>query len=199
MTDSLSHQFIRSLDEPRDRLYTLALARESSPVKAEAALQKAVRTLFVAFAEDPSLDIPAALEKSFEPATPAAAPPVPAAMPADVWARLAAAIQIEAARTAAAHEGKLDAAGAPGKSAINPDSVLLNPDPLLAPKKTAVDDEGFDLSPSSRFVMAAGIAILIGIALTIYIVTRPTHPVAATLPATQAAATLPTSQPSIRP
>jgi hypothetical protein len=45
---------------------------------------------------------------------------------------------------------------------------------LLAPKKTGSPDdvEGFDLSPSFRFLLAGGIAIVLGVGLTIYLATR---------------------------
>ncbi len=92
-------------------------------------------------------------------------------MPADVWARLSAAIQIEAAKSTVG-------------SALNPNS-LLSPDPLLAPRRASIldDSEAFDLSPPSRFMLASAIAILIGIALTIYILTRPSPPPSTTQPA----------------
>jgi hypothetical protein len=175
MTDTLSYKFLHALEPVRDRLYALAAATESSPANAEVLLQKSTRTLFANFIEDPSLDVPTRLEKSLSPdAASPALPPPPAAMPADVWARLAAAVQVEAAKSNAS-------------LAINPDSVLLSPDPLLAPKKpgTGDDPDGFDLSSPSRFMLACIIALFIGITLTIYILTRPTthppiHPVATT-------------------
>jgi hypothetical protein len=150
------------LEAGRDRLYALALGREATPAKAEVLLQRSTRTLFARFIEDPALDVPAHLETllNLDPTLPSSAP-VP--MPADVWARLAAAVQVEAAKSNAS-------------LAINPDSVLLSPDPLLAPKRPGAGDEpdGFDLSSPSRFVLACVIAIFIGITLSIYILTRPT-------------------------
>jgi hypothetical protein len=97
-----------------------------------------------------------------------------------VWARLTAAIQVDAARSL-------------GSRAVNPDSVLLSPDPLLAPKKQAgPDDDAFDLSPPSRFLLATAIAVCVGIALTVYIVSRngtPSGPTTYPVPATAGAAT----------
>ena len=108
------------------------------------------------------------------------------AMPADVWARLSAAIQLEAARLTKS---------AGGVAALNPDSVLLSPDPLLAPKKSSWmdDSEAFDLSPPSRFMLASAIALMIGVALTIYILTRPPSPPA---PAVHGSAVSATSVPA---
>ena len=65
-------------------------------------------------------------------------------MPADVWARLAAAVQVEAAKSS-------------HSSALNPDSVLLRPDPMLAPKKAkAREADDFDLASPSRLFMLLG-------------------------------------------
>jgi hypothetical protein len=174
MTDTLSYKFIYALEPVRDRLYALAAAREASPAKAEARLQQSARTLFSRFIEDPALDVPTHLETLLTP-DPTLPPPTPTPMPADVWARLAAAVQVEAAKSNAS-------------LAINPDSVLLSPDPLLAPKKPGAGDEpdGFDLSSPSRFMLACVIALFIGITLTIYILTRPTtHPATQPSPSTQ--------------
>jgi hypothetical protein len=184
MTDTLSSKFILALEPARDHLYTLALAREQSPAKAEAALQKSVRTLFAGFVKDTSLNLPAAMEVTLappaSPLTPNPTPVAPEFMPADVWARLAAAIQLTAATSIPTT----------GTHALNPDSVLLSPDPLLAPKKPAPFDDD-DIPAPSRFLFASTVALLIGVALTIYILTRP----AARHPATRSAtepATLPT-------
>ncbi len=56
MTEPLSHKFMLALDASRDRVYSLALARESTPAKAESTLQKSARTLFIAYAQNPDLD-----------------------------------------------------------------------------------------------------------------------------------------------
>jgi hypothetical protein len=183
MTDTLSSKFILALEPARDHLYTLALAREQTPAKAESALQKSVRTLFPDFVKDSSLNLSAAMEVTLtppaSPLTANATPLTPQYMPADVWARLAAAIQLTAATSIPTT----------GTHALNPDSVLLSPDPLLAPKKPAPFDDD-DVPAPSRFLFASTIALVIGIALTIYILTRPaarrplTQP--ATISATQA-------------
>ena len=76
------------------------------------------------------------------------------AMPADTWARLAAAVQIEAARLGGAAE-----------------QSMLAYDPLLAPQKRSAPGEdpmeGLNLSPWSRFVIATAIVLIIGIVATI--------------------------------
>lgn len=174
MAETLSHRFIAALQGPRDRLYTLALAKTASSAAAEALLQERVRQLFAEVARDAVPDIPAALEKSLswaDPAAPSANVTLETPMPADVWSRIAAAIQIEAARSTNSH-------------ALNPDSVLLRPDPLLAPKKSSrgSGDDEFDLASPSRMILVLGGALLIGLVVTIFILTRPapqrpaTHP-----------------------
>jgi hypothetical protein len=194
---TLSHRFIAALDSQRDQVWAMATAptpeagTEGAAAqlavttgKIEATLHAAIREAFAAVEKDQAQDPWHAMQQALAargitspppaPAQPAgdasAAPVAPTAMPADVWARLVADVQVQAARSAHTR-------------AINPDSVLLSPDPLLAPRKiTAPDDaEGFDLSPSSRFMLAAVIAVIIGIGLTIYLLTRPT----AAPPATQ--------------
>jgi hypothetical protein len=86
-------------------------------------------------------------------------------MPADVWARLAAAVQIEAARST-------------NSKALNPDSVLLRPDPLLAPKKAAPrrESEPYELTSPSRLITAGVVMLLAGLIVTVYILTRPAAP-----------------------
>jgi hypothetical protein len=216
MTDTLSHKFITALDPHRDHLYSLALASVAaapaaqgiSPsalnARAEVALQSALRETFAHFEKDHLIDPAAEIEKSL-----AASPKIENRksgggkiendfMPADIWARLVAAVQVEAARSA-------------HSSAINPDSVLLSPDPLLAPKKSAADGDpdGLDLSPPSRFLLAGAIAILIAIILTIYLLTRPMNAPPAMRPAgsppqkspanTSAPATSPATAPATAP
>jgi hypothetical protein len=85
-------------------------------------------------------------------------------MPADAWARLAAAVQFEAASSA-------------HSDALHPDSVLLQPDPLLAPKKTKprTDDAPFDVASSSRLLTLLAIVVLTALLITLYILTRPAH------------------------
>jgi hypothetical protein len=180
---ALSNTFITDITERRDRLYGAAvrvvsaegqLTPAATAAKAEAALVKATRAAFAAYAQDQALDPVGAIEKELG----GAGAEMP--MPADVWARLTAAIQVDAARSL-------------GSRAVNPDSVLLSPDPLLAPKKQAgPDDDAFDLSPPSRFLLATAIAVCVGIALTVYIVSRngtPSGPTTYPVPATAGAAT----------
>jgi hypothetical protein len=181
---TLSHRFIAALDPQRDLLWAMATASATGGAqsaaqavatsnKLEATLHAAIREAFAAVEKDPAQDPWHEMEQALAargmtaptaqpPAAPDAPPVTPPAMPADVWARLVADVQVQAARSA-------------HTKAINPDSVLLSPDPLLAPRKMPVPDdtEGFDLSPSSRFVLAAVIAVIVAIALTIYLLTRP--------------------------
>ncbi len=98
MPEPLSHKFLLSLDASRDRVYSLALSKESTPAKAEAALQKCVRALFIDFTQNSDLDPVATLEQQLSPAPSPLPPPIP--MPADVSARLSAAVQLEAAKSA---------------------------------------------------------------------------------------------------
>jgi hypothetical protein len=176
---ALSHTFITAITEPRDRLYGAAvravsveaqLTPAAISAKAEAALAKATRATFAAYAQDQAVDPVGGIEKELG----AAGAGGEVAMPADVWARLTAAVQVDAARSL-------------GSRAVNPDSVLLSPDPLLAPKKQAgPDDDAFDLSPPSRFLLATAIAVCVGIALTVYIVSRngtPSGPTTYPVPA----------------
>jgi hypothetical protein len=135
-------------------------------------LQLAARELFVRFAREGLPDISGAMSeylagggKSSAKTSPAMAEPSAAStpfMPADVWARLAATVQLEAARSR-------------NEQALNPDSVLLRPDPLLAPKKSPVrrEKEDFDLSSPSRVILVACLAMVVGIVLTLWISTRP--------------------------
>ena len=176
--ETLSHKFIEALAGPRDRLYGLALAGAGTPAGAEAALQRTAREVFCEVARDVVVDVAAAMEKALTAAATAPAsavsPDVP--MPADVWARLAAAVQVEAARSSHAQ-------------ALNPDSVLLQPDPMLAPKKTRPrgDDAEFDVSSPARLMMLLGGAVLVGLVVTLYIMTRPGAPRAAPAPGVSSA------------
>ena len=194
MTQTLSHTFIEALAGPRDRLYGLALACTGSAAAAEAALQQKSRDLFAQVARGASPDIPSALEKAIANGRETASlpPPPDAPMPADVWARLAAAVQLEAARSS-------------HSQALNPDSVLLRPDPLLAPKITKPSEGGedFDVSSPSRMVFALGTVLLAGLLITVYIITRPppqrpaTHP-AAPASRSQPGASNPASMPALQ-
>ncbi len=168
--ETLSQKFLQALAPPRDAIYRLALLKSGTPGAAEAALQESARAVFRDFSGEKIRDIPAALEKSLSGvpaqtgAPPAAEqnPEAPGAvMPADVWARLSAAVQIEAASSA-------------DSRAINSDSVLLRPDPLLAPKKSKPrEEEDFDLTSPSRLFTLLGAVLLVGVLVTVYIMTRP--------------------------
>ena len=160
--ETLSHKFIEALAGPRDRLYGLALAGAGTPAGAEAALQRTAREVFCEVARDVVVDVAAAMEKAL---TAAAAPgaggaaavnAAEAPMPADVWARLAAAVQVE---------------------------------PMLAPKKTRPrgDDAEFDVSSPARLMMLLGGAVLVGLVVTLYIMTRPGAPRAAPAPGVSSA------------
>ena len=177
MTQTLSHTFIETLAGPRDRLYSLALACRGTPAAAEAALQQKTRELFSQVARGAVPDIPAALERAIMNGGPISSLPAPTEtpMPADVWARLAAAIQLEAAHSS-------------HSQALNPDSVLLRPDPLLVPKKTKPADTGedFDVSSPSRVVFALGTILVLALLITVYILTRPAPQRPATQPAAPA-------------
>ena len=178
MPETLSQKFIEALLVPRDRLYGLALVKGGSPGAAEAALVKAVRH---AMSGGKLGDPVAAVENELRHDVPAVAVPVAEGavlpevfMPADVWARVAAAVQMEAA--ASAHPQGLSA-----------DSDLLKPDPMLAPKKrkSRVDDEPFELGSPRRAILLIVVAIVLGIAVTAYVLTRPDSQRPATSPATQ--------------
>jgi hypothetical protein len=175
--ETLSQKFLEALAPPRDALYRLALLRAANAAGAEAVLRESACGVFREYAGEKVGDIPAAVEKLLTPAG-AAAPaadlaPEGTAMPADVWSRLAAAVQIEAARSS-------------NSRALNPDSVLLRPDPLLAPKKARPREaDDFDVSSPSRLLMLLGAALLIGIVVTAYIMTRPAAVPAASQPVTR--------------
>ena len=164
MADTLSNKFILALEPVRDHLYTVAVGATGNAAKAEAALQKGVRGVFAEFAKDSGMNVVGAMEKAVGggPAS-GGGTATQEFMPADVWARLAAAVQLTAAQVRPA-EG--------GTHALNPDSVLLSPDPLLAPKKPAPFEEG-DLPAPSRFMVTSVIAVVLGVVLSIYILTRP--------------------------
>jgi hypothetical protein len=179
MTESSSQRFIQALETERDRLYSEALVLGKSPAAAEGLLQKVLRASFHTYAEGHTpADFHAWIHEQLCANTPPGGAGGPAdaasaeAMPADIWARLAAGVQIEAAKSGAS-------------KALNPESVLLSPDPLLAPKKRNPIDElpdGLNLSPTSRFVLAVAIAMVVGISFSLYYCTR-TVPTSGTRPA----------------
>ena len=196
---TIANNFISDLDAHRDDLYSRALAAASadphaaglSPsalhIRAEVLLQSAIRETFAQFEKVPDINpfqeiarhLPK-IENQISEGEKIENHP----MPADIWARLVTAIQVEADRSTHAN-------------AINPDSVPLNPDPLLAPRKPAVPDdlEGLGLLPEYRFLLAGVIAILVAIILTIYILTRTPTPSPHTSPAPETPETQPASLP----
>ncbi len=179
MIDSSGRRFIGLLDPQRDGLYTRALSATGSASSAETCIQRAVRGAFREFVQgQPPRDFPAWVQRHLEEQITAMAsmgafagantPAAPAtdAMPADIWARLAAAIQIESVKIhGATEEG---------------DAALLAYDPLLVPKKKSPpgDDlsDGLNLSPWSRFVVAATIVLIIGVVATVVLTTRHAPP-----------------------
>jgi hypothetical protein len=186
MIESTGRKFIELLEAHRNTLYAVACKGGTSSV-VETALQRGIRSAFREYARNQAPrdgqvqwladHIKAELG---EPAATAAADPAETAMPADVWARLAAAIQIEAAALGGADE-----------------QSMLAYDPLLAPKKkkSGADDniEGLNLSPWTRFVIATAIVLFIGIVASIILTTH--HSAS---PSTQAAKStaVPTTSPT---
>ncbi len=184
MIESASRRFLELLESHRNELYSIAAAGGATLV-AETALQRGVRSAFREYARNEAprsgqmqwliSHIQAELGGS-----PVMVPTAPTelAMPAAVWARLAAAIQIEAATLGGADE-----------------QSMLAYDPLLAPqkKKTGADEnvEGLNLSPWTRFVIATAIVLFIGIVATIILTTH--HAPATTQGAKAAATTRPST------
>lgn len=178
MIQSASHRCIELLEADRDALYSTAQSC-AAPEDAESLLQQAVRQVFKDFVEKKvsERDFPRQVIDVLQ--RNRAGPPEgvelqtiqTAVMPAAAWARLTAAVQIEAARLGGAAE-----------------QSMLAYDPLLAPKKkkSADDDlaEGFNLSPWTRFVVAAAIVLFIGIVASIILTTRGDREPAASHPAT---------------
>ncbi len=190
MIESAGKRFIQFLEPCRDALYTQALALAGSPVAAERLIQRSLRTAFRENAMSlPKGDLQAWLMSQINrEAAGAAGAAVTAggvndakastaapamtdeltqsrAMPAATWARLAAAIQIEAA--------KLAEDGGTGEA-------ILAYDPLLEPKKkSALADEpleGFGLSASARFIIGGSIVIAIGVIASIVLTTHKAPP-----------------------
>jgi hypothetical protein len=186
--ETLSHKFIEALAVPRDRFYALALAKSGDAAAAETLLQHAACAVFGELAKDSMLDIPAAMDKALDSPPSKRATEDPSAaenpMPAGVWARLAAAVQFEASRSNQ-------------PQALHPDSMLLQPDPMLAPKKgrPRAEPPEFDVSSPGRLFMLVGAAVFVGLAMTVYIVTRRAGRPAA--PSSHPAATTPASSATI--
>jgi hypothetical protein len=152
---SSSQQFIAEIEPQRDSLYSRALSLAASPAAAESTLIAAVcRAWGAVIANDQKQ--PVAAIAALLPATGEIAP---AAMPADVWARVTAAIQLEASRTG-------------GASSLAEGHILLKPDPLLAPKKIKRTAVRAGMAPMYRFILAAAIVVVLAVSLTVYIMRR---------------------------
>ncbi len=188
MIESASRKFLELLEAHRNALYTLA-CQGGNPTVIETALQRGIRSAFREYFRNqaPRDGLVAWLAEHIKAEfgdQVAAGTGVSAdvAMPADVWARLAAAIQIEAATLGGADE-----------------QSMLAYDPLLAPrkKKSGLEDniEGLNLSPWTRFVIATAIVLFIGIVATIILTT---HHDKSTTPAAKAKAS-PSTSPATAP
>jgi hypothetical protein len=196
MAETLSQMFIESLRDPRDRLYALALATSSTPSEAEARLIRAVRKAFAEAASagivgDSLGRVTRILDESH--AAIATMPPPDITMPADAWARVAAAVQMEAAKSEHAQ-------------ALHAESELLKPDPMLAPKKRRArqedEEEEFELSTPRKVMLGIATVVVSGILITGYVMRTEPPPEtppgavntqAGTQPATQ---TMPASRPA---
>jgi hypothetical protein len=168
MIESASRRFLELLEAHRNALYSVA-AQGHTAQAGETALQRGIRSAFRQYAHNEAprdglfdwLAAHISAELGDQVNTTSAGPPASEelAMPADVWARLAAAIQIEAATLGGTDE-----------------QSMLAYDPLLAPKKkkSGPDDniEGLNLSPWTRFVIATAIVLFIGIVATIILTTH---------------------------
>ncbi len=191
MIESASRRFLELLEAHRNALYQIA-AQGQSPAIIETALQRGVRSAFREYAQNPGTPgreelvhwLATHITAELGDRKTAVAVPADSAMPADVWARLAAAIQIEAATLGGAHE-----------------QSMLAYDPLLAPRKKPAgpDDnmEGLNLSPWTRFVIATTIVLFIGIVATIILTTH--HAPATTQPAQAFGATSGASTDTVHP
>src|SRR5690348_366647 len=115
---TLANDFVLALDQHRDRLFQRASAAAlASPTanglspsaitaRAEVLLQSALRETFAAYEKDHAINAAGEIENKL----PAGPSPTPApienqnskiendVMPADIWARLVATVQVEAAR-----------------------------------------------------------------------------------------------------
>ena len=160
--------FLALLEEHRDRLYSRARAA-SGIAGAEPALAEALRIALPEFAAKPTLNALAAVELRLgktvangSVASTGDAPPSPEqpAMPADMFARLTAVIQVAAEESIAG---------------VSTTERAHFKDPLLAPKKhkrPREPREGLGLSPLVRFLLAAVIALVVGVIVTLVILGR---------------------------
>lgn len=172
MIESTSQAFLDILDPAKDKLFNLA--RAAGPNHAELCLQRCARDVFEQFHNQVvgPADVISRIEAQIQASQTSSASPatdtVP--MPAAVWARMVAAVQIDAARLGGVAE-----------------QSMLDYDPLLAPQKKKPNDEGaegLNLSPWSRFVIAAAIVLTVGIAASIILTTRHSPPTDQTKPST---------------
>lgn len=166
MIESASHRCIELLEAERDALYSTAQSC-AAPEYVESLLQQAVRQVFKEFVENKvsERDFPRQVievlqrNRTLSPDSASLQKVDVGVMPAAAWARLTAAVQIEAALLGGTAE-----------------QSMLAYDPLLAPKKKKSSDddlvEGFNLSPWTRFVVAAAIVLFIGIVASIILTTR---------------------------
>jgi len=141
MPQNTASQFLSQVETIRDALWSEGL-RAGSAKGAEAEVFRRVRE---AFANRTSQAITADSE-------------VTEAMPADVWARLCAAIQIDAAQQM-------------GGKAVHLEGTSM-PDPVLAPKKHVIKrdpEDMMNLSPAGRFLLGAGLVLIAGLWFTLYL------------------------------
>lgn len=176
MIESTSKAFLDIIDPAKDQLYSLASGAGAK--QAELCLQRCVREVFQHFhtQQVSPADVVAQIELQIRASQAGAqtAAPQPVPMPAAVWARLVAAVQIDAARLGGVAE-----------------QSMLAYDPLLAPQKKKTGDdniEGLNLSPWSRFVVAAAIVLIVGITASLILTTRSVPHPSTTQPTTRPAA-----------
>ena len=176
MIESTSKAFLDIIDPAKDQFYSLASGAGAK--QAELCLQRCVREVFQQFhtqkvsPADVVSQIDLQIRASQAGAQVAAPQVVP--MPAAVWARLVAAVQIDAARLGGVAE-----------------QSMLAYDPLLAPQKKKTGDdniEGLNLSPWSRFVVAAAIVLIVGITASLILTTHSAPHPSTTQPTTKPAA-----------
>jgi hypothetical protein len=176
MIESTSKAFLDIIDPAKDQLYSLASGAGAK--QAELCLQRCVREVFQHFhtQQVSPADVVAQIELQIRASQAGAQGAAPQAvpMPAAVWARLVAAVQIDAARLGGVAE-----------------QSMLAYDPLLAPQKKKTGDdniEGLNLSPWSRFVVAAAIVLIVGITASLILTTRSVPHPSTTQPTTRPAA-----------
>lgn len=148
--------FLEVLAEHRDRLYARARAHAGS-VGAESALVDAMRKTITESAGRPGMNVLRAIESRLGSESGATDETV---MPADVLARVSAAITVAAEESVAG---------------VSTTERAHLKDPLLAPKKHKRSREprdGLGLSPLVRFLLAAVIAVVVGVIVTMVVLGR---------------------------